>query len=221
MILRLKVSLAFLKKPRATKLLFGGNVLNLLKLNAAKYPNLPVSLATLQADNDALKAGLIAAATGDKVAKAQLKDIINNWNDDFRDTANFISLQANGSAELISMAGFVATKNESKPLQQAGPCKNFSAAPQKAKGRLTAGCATMEDAAAFLYLALPEGATVVKNGNIMAVTMGGSTMYLVADTHRKVIMENLPGKQPLNVSMCAFNRAGCGPLTGSQEVTPQ
>ncbi len=221
MILKLRVSLAFLKKNPASKFIFGSTVLNLLKLNAAKFPNLPVSLATLQADNDALKGGIVAAATGDKEAKAELKNIVDDWNDDFRETANFISQQANGSAELISMAGFVATKRESTPLQQAGACKNFSAAPQKAKGRLTAGCATMENAAAFIYLALPEGATVMQNGNRLTITMGGNTMYLVADTHRKVVMENLPGKQPLNVSMFAFNRAGAGPLTSSQEVTPQ
>jgi hypothetical protein len=34
-------------------------------------------------------------------------------------------------------------------------------------------------------------------------------------------VENVQSKVSLNVTMFAVNRAGAGPLSGSQEVTPQ
>jgi hypothetical protein len=54
-------SLAFIRETPAEKSLFGQNVIDGLTANATTFPNLPVALTELSANNSALSAAVLAA----------------------------------------------------------------------------------------------------------------------------------------------------------------
>src|SRR5688572_2297099 len=115
MVIKKKASLAFIGDAPADKVTYGANAIAELTLNVALFPNLPVSLVNLTAAQSALAAAVPAAATGAYVAKAALVNAEKIWDDDFRQTANYVSAIANGDEEVIIKGGCVATKGESTP----------------------------------------------------------------------------------------------------------
>lgn len=57
--------------------------------------------------------------------------------------------------------------------------------------------------------------------NSPRLTVGDVKVFIEADTHRKIMMQNLSAKTEFNVSMLAFNSAGCGPLSNAQSLLTQ
>ncbi len=221
MTLQVHCSLDFLNEPVPDKLILGGKVILGLTNNTTDLPNPPISIKTLQADTDAMQAAAGLAASGDHTEVAKLTGAVKIWNDDFRQTAIYVSSIANGNLVIIRESGYTPTQSESVPTPLPGVMVNFNVNPEKPKGTFTASADSMHNAAAYLLAAFPDGVTVAQNGDTLIFTVGTTNIYVIVDTHPKIHVGDLPSKVPLNVVMCAVNRAGAGPLTDSQEVTPQ
>lgn len=221
MLLKAKASLEFIQEPVSEKTTLGGSIIDGIINNAQMFPNLPVTTQQLGDDNNALTQAAVAAKTGDHVAIALLTVKEKAWDHDFRDTANYVSVAANGSEVIIRSAGLTPTKTESQPVQPPGQVQNFDVNVIKGSGIFSAECDPMHSADAFIYTAMPDGVTLNYAGDLLTINCNGVEMYIIIDTHRKVNFTSIPGNKTLNVSMYAVNRAGCGPATASQPVTPQ
>jgi hypothetical protein len=51
--------------------------------------------------------------------------------------------------------------------------------------------------------------------------VGDVKVFVEADTHRKIMIQNLSANTEFNVSMPAFNNAGWGPLRNAQSLLTQ
>jgi hypothetical protein len=214
-------SLQFIELSPARKTPLGGNVVTSLTANATTFPALPVTIAQLTAANTALANAIVTAASGDHVAKANLFNAEKAWDTAFRKTANYVSTVANGDEAIIAKGGFTPTKNETQPVQLPEVSKNVAAMPERGRGTISVGCDADINAKAYVYVAAPDGVTVTQDGNMLVIQTGDTKLYVEADTHRKIMMHNLGGGVPLNVSMMALNNAGCGPLSSAQTIIPQ
>ena len=73
---RQQVSLAFMGDAPSHKTPLGQSVIDALTANAETFPNPPVALTELAANNSALIAAVLAAKTGDHTAEANLKSLL-------------------------------------------------------------------------------------------------------------------------------------------------
>jgi len=224
-----RASLAFKQQKPASKATFGNNVTNALKALVPPqkgvqpdFSNLPVPIAELEKLNAALAAAVADALTGNHTAIATLKSTVLEWNEAFTQTANYVTTVAAGDVAAIRSTGFVPTKTESQPKAKPGPTADFKATINGFKGAIIAGAKKAVPAAsAYVYAALPNDASVSYDGNMMIINIAGKTLYISADTRKQTELYNLPSGVPYNVSMYAFNRAGSGPASASQQVIPQ
>jgi len=227
--LKARASLGFKRQKPSSKPTFGDSVINALappvtskKKEALLWEDLPVPVPDLVILNDNLNAAVSDALTGSHTASASVKNAVKEWNAAFTRTANYITTLAAGDEEVIRLAGFVPTKTESQPKQKPGAIVGFKATINGSKGAIIAGTKiATRNSRAYVFAALPEGATVVYNGNTMEISLGGKTIYITVDTRKLTEIYNLPSKTAYNVSMYAINSAGSGPATASQEVIPQ
>jgi hypothetical protein len=214
-------SLAFIKETPAEKAPFGQNVIDGLTANATTFPNLPVPLTELSANNSALAAAVLAAKSGDHIAVANLEEVLKVWDTNFRLTAKYVSLVARGSASIIRLANLVPTKSESSRRQRPGATSNLALTVNGSKGNFTAACPSVTGATSYVFAAAPEGASVTYNGDMMQLTAGDKTFYVVVGTRGRADFTNVPSGDELYVSVYAVNSAGCGPATNGQSVIPQ
>src|SRR5205809_613373 len=77
MIRQSNASLGFTRETPEKKPTTGQSMIDGLSRNPETFPNLPVPLTTLSSNNSDLIDALIAAKTGDRVASANLKTVIN------------------------------------------------------------------------------------------------------------------------------------------------
>ena len=83
-------SLYFKKGKPSAKVAFGANVINALsvtdlnkKIAGFAITDLPIPVADLQAINDELSAAVSEALTGNHAAVANVKNVVQQWNDAF------------------------------------------------------------------------------------------------------------------------------------------
>lgn len=214
-------SMAFTRETPAQKAIFGQNVINGLTTNAATFPTLPVPLTELTANNDALSAAVLAAKTGDYIAVANLRTILKVWNTNFRFTAKYVSLVANGDEGTVRSAGFIPTKSETTPCQKPGAATHLAVSVNGSKGNFSAACPSVAGATSYVFAAVPQGGSVTYNGGMMQITLGDKTFYVLVNTRGKADFTNVPSGAELSVSVYAVNRAGCGPAINGQSVIPQ
>ena len=72
-----------------------------------------------------------------------------------------------------------------------------------------------------MYTAAPDGVSINYNGNVMIITVGEKSVYVIADTAKQTEFFNLPSETSFNVNMYALNSAGSGPATQAQKVVTQ
>jgi len=214
-------SLAFIRETPAEKAPFGQSVIDGLTANAITFPNLPVPLTELSANNSALTAAVLAAKSGDHIANANLKAVLKVWNANFRRTARYVSLVANGDEPTIRLANLVPTKSESTPKQKPGATSHLAIGVNGSKGNFTAACPSVSGATSYVFAAVPEGGSASYNGDMMQLTLGDKTFYVVVATRGKADFTNVPSGDELYISVYAVNSAGCGPATNGQSVIPQ
>ena len=215
-------SLAFLQDSPANKVTTGNHVTDSLTKNAITFPGLPVPVSDLQRVTDDLSKDQSEAKSGDHTAVARLVNTEIKWDGGFKKTANYVTIVADGNEEIIRMAGMEPTKNETQPTVLPITPANFVIKIHDAKGAFDASCDTMHNHAdAYVYVAAPDGVSVNVGNNMMSIAIGDKTVYVVVDTHRQIMFQNVASKQTLHVQMYAVNSAGSGPVTDSKEVTPQ
>ena len=215
-------SLSILKDSPANKVIYGYHMVDSLNKNASAFVNLPVANADLKKLTDELASAGSEAKSGDHTAVARLINGDKAWDASFKKTINYISTIANGNEETIRMGGAIPTQNESHPAALPGQAANYSVKIHDGKGVFDASCDSMHHTAdAFVYVAAPDGVHVTMGNNMVSITIGEKTVYLVVDTHRQHMFQNVPSKQTLNVQMYAVNSAGSGPMTDPKEITPQ
>ncbi len=214
-------SKAFKRKKPDAKVLFGQTVIDSISANPKQFPNLPISTDELQAANDALKDGIVAANSGNHSAVDALPGLIEAWDEAFEKTATYVSGVANGDASLIRLAGFVPTKGETSPAQlPIGPV-DYSATINGKKGAIIANSKnSIPGAKAYAVCAVPTGVDVVFNDNVVEITVDGKTIYFAVDTRKKIEIYDLPSGVSYDISMYAVNTAGSGPAA-TQTVIPQ
>ena len=217
-----KASLAFLQDTPANKVATGNHVTQTLTKNAGTFPNLPLPIDDLKKINDELATSQSEAKSGDHTAVAKLVNTEKRWDSAFRKTANYISTVADGNEEIIRMGGMEPTKNETHPtVFPTAPIK-FTVKIHDGKGVFDASCESMHHSAdAYVYVAAPDGVGVSIGNNMMSINVGDKTIYVVVDTHRQYMFQNVKSKETLNVQMYAVNTAGSGPMTDPKEITPQ
>ena len=217
-----KASLAFLKDSPANKVIYAYHMVDSLNENASKFVNLPFATADLKKLTDQLGTAGSNAKSGDHTATAKLINEEKAWDSAFKKTANYISSVANGDEEIIRMGGAIPTKNESHPITLPAQPANYSVKIHDGKGVFDAACDSMHhEADAYVYVAAPDGVHVTMGNNMVSMTIGEKTVYVVVDTHRQHMFQNVPSKETLHVQMYAVNTAGSGPMTDPKEITPQ
>ncbi len=213
--------LDFIRLPVEKKPGFGNGVTSGLTTYADDFPDLPLKVSELEATNAALTSGITDAQTGNHVAKAGLITLEKAWDAAFRTTGKYVGGLANGDIVLIEKGGFEPTKTETTTPQVPGAVKNFNAEPEKASGTVTVGCDAADGVKGYLFIAAQNGANITQSGNTIVITVGEIKVFVEVDTHRKIMMHNLTAKTEFNVSMAAFNSAGCGPLSNAQNLLTQ
>lgn len=213
--------MAFIGYAPADKTSFGQSVITALTNNAATFPDLPIKLVNLTATNTALADAILAARTGDLVAKATLEAAEKTWNDDFRRTAEYVSFIADGDETTIRLAAFTATKAESTPAQILPAPAGLKIAGISNKGNFIAACKPLPGAKSYVFAALPKGMELSFNGNVMMVTVGDSTAYIAINTRSKATFSGLPSALNMDISVFAVNSAGNGAASNGQSVITQ
>ncbi len=221
MSLPIRVSTAFLRKNPLLKIKAGQLITSGLAAEVSTFSNLPVPLTELESENFKFQTAEKAASGGDKTAIAALKIVESGWISRYRETADYVSMRANGNAELIRKAGFVPTKGERKKKTVPPMMSNLKAAPGGGKGVCAVSCTSSKDISGYLVVAAPEEVTVAMVGDAIELTLNGIKMYVKPTSRRITQLTNLASKQSVCVSMIGYNAAGTGPLTSSIEVTPQ
>ena len=221
-----KASLSFKDISPSNKVGFGRNVVTQLTPIVAKTANaaddLPIPVADLLALTDNLAAAVAAMNQGGKSAGNNLKDAVEEWNAAFTTTANWISMEADGSPTYITDRGFDSTKTTRNKKPVAGGINGFSARVNHSKGAITVGAKNASDYAdGYLFAALPEGVSVEFNGNIMQINTGTSVLYIATSSKKEIDFKALPKGKAYNALMMAFNASGTGPASAPQEVIPQ
>src|SRR4051794_15358946 len=110
-----QVSLAFLDEKPVEQVSLGQMVITGLAEKADTFPNPPVPLETLTETNQALSGAEQAARSGDHAAVENLPIVQKLWQKNFRKTALYVNLVADGDASVIREANLVPTKGETTP----------------------------------------------------------------------------------------------------------
>ena len=215
-----KASLEFTNLNVELKPNFGTGVTTNLETYADEFKALPIAVTDLQDLNAVLTKGVTDAQTGNHIAKSELITTEKNWNAAFKTTANYVTSVAQGDEVIIQKSGFKPTKSESAPPVAPGALENFHAVAENAPGTVTVS-SKAADAKGYLFIAAQNGATVTQDGNMIVITVGDIKVFVEADTNHKLMMHNLTPKTDFNISMLAFNSAGAGPLSASQNLMTQ
>ncbi len=221
MLRRQQASLAFIDETPSQKTPFGQTVINALDDSAGTFSNPPIDLATLTTNNSDLAAAVLAAKTGERTAEANLQNVEKAWNNNFRLTAGYVSIVADGNEATIRLAGFVPTKGETSPAQVPVIPSNLKALLNGNKGSFTASCPAVNGAKAYVFAAVPEGASITYNGDTMMVTAGDKTVHIKVSTRSRAQFANLLSGAQVAVSVYAVNSAGSGAAANGQHVIPQ
>lgn len=219
--LKPKASMLFTKNSIPDKYTFGLQVISKLTENILLFPNLPHSISTLESKNNELHLSASSALGGGTRQIAAMNNAEKNWDKVFRDTANYVSLVAEGDAEKIYKSGFMPTKIESSPVQKPEQPGNFKLIIEQQQGEFFAQCSPMKNVKSFVCVSYPEGVSVSFEGNQMHITTGGKTITVIADTHRRVRFSRMPSGVKQTVQMYAVNNAGIGSSSQGQPVIPQ
>lgn len=214
-------SLDFINLSADRKVPVGTAIINGISNNAEVFANPPVAAADLTTLNQSLSEAIVTARTGDKTAAAALLNIEKQWDVAFRSTAKYVGTVANGNEATIRLGGCTPTKAESNPSQIPGASKNVVVAAEYGHGTISIGCDADAAVKAYLYIAATSGASLQQNGNMIIINAGNETVYVQADTHRRVLLHNVESGVKLNASMLPLNNAGCGPLSNADSVIPQ
>lgn len=221
MLLKQKASLSFIRETASKKISLGENVINALSTNIATFPNPPVAVATLVTSNNDLLVAERAAHSGDHYAVATLQNMEKTWDNNFRLTANYVSIVADGNEATIRLAAFVPTKAETTPVQLPAIPSQLTVLLSGMKGGFNAVANNVSGAKAYVFAAYPEGMEITYNGDVMQIAVGTAVAYLYVGTNRKAQFANIPSGTSLYVSAFAVNSAGCGPAANGQNVIPQ
>ena len=222
-----KASYGFKQDDPATKVAFGQGIIDAVNTDAASpkplFPNLPVKITELQNVNDALAQANANAKSGSVADVAIQENAVKTWDLNMFLTANYVNAVAalsDSPTMVITAAKFVPTKDFTTPHPLPSVSSTLTVYNNGKKGAIIAENQKKIDfAKGYVYTVLPDGATMEYDGDTMKLTMGGLTCYIIADTRRKVEIFNLP-KTPWNVSVCAFNSAGTGPMCPPVTITP-
>lgn len=223
------VSLAFKDFRFSEKNFFGAGVINALSGTNKDgepvinfFPNLPVPLNELKSINDKVGSDLAKARTGLYVAKASLRKSIQAWDNAFSLTARYVNFIAQGSASLILLAGFSTTKTERLPKPKPQMATSFKATIGSNRKSITAGIKkAVDDAAAYVFAAVPDGVNINYNDKSMIIEVEGKQIFINAVTKKKTDFYNMPAGVVYKVSMYAINNAGMGSACNGEHVIPQ
>ena len=188
----------------------------------AKLPNLPIPVTQLTTLNSDLEQKNTAAASGSHSDVAARNTSEKSWIAAFRATANYVNEVADGNKQFILDCGFDATSSESTPKGNTVALANFVAKPLTTSGSVEISNDGQQDADSYLYMLAPTDTVVQQQGDMLVITMGGKTLYLIPDTHHHTTATGLPSAQKLSAYGVALNLNGTGPVTKTgNDVTPQ
>ena len=219
-----QVSLAFLLLLNAKKLTFADNVIDLLTKNAASFPDLPFSVVLLKSINDALRQAVKDAANNGTNEKDLLKKLLIQWKNQFKLTAQYVNLVANGDKTVVDLSGFETTQVDVAALGKDNNTSTIEIAiPSGKKGGFVAKTnSKLRKARGYVYFCMPTDATISQTGNMLQIDMGtGKVITIIAQTSGPATFENLTSKVPVNATVFSFNAAGTSIAATLQEVTPQ
>ena len=218
--LKIKVSLDFLRKKIADKLVKGKLIITGVGNQLAKLPSLPFTVAQLQSSNDDLDKKNQAAAGGDHTAIEQRNASEKIWITEYKSVGNYVSYVANGDAAFISSCGFDATSGQSSspvPVDALGNLQGVAIV--KSPGAIDISNDGQTAARGYAYLVTPTTANVVQQGNTLVITTAaGDVIYLVPDTHHHAVVSGLPSGVAMSLYGAGFNHLGTGNLTQAKDV---
>lgn len=219
-----QVSLAFLLLLNAKKLTFADNVIALLTTNAATFPDLPFSVVLLKSINDALRQAVKDAANNGTNEKDLLKKLLIQWKNEFKLTAQYVNLVANGDKTIVDLSGFETTLTDVSPLPKDDNTSTQEITiPKNKKGGFNSKTNSKgSKAKGYIHISMPTGATISQTGDMFQIDMGaGKIITIIAKTSGIAIFENLASKVPVNTTVFSFNASGTSIAATVQEVTPQ
>ncbi len=221
--LKLHVSFTYLRDTPVNKIAKGKQIINGLTANAAKFPALPQSVAQLTTLNNDLDKTQQAAANGDTVAIMARNSSEKNWVAGYKLVTTYVNYLANGDGNIIKMAGLDTTQGESVPTTKPDALANLNAeAPSNPAGTAIVGNDATRLSKSFVYMLVPPATQMQQQGDLIKITTpAGDVLYLQADTHHHAVMSGLESGKKLSVYGFDFNNKGAGPLTQTNDITPQ
>ena len=222
MTLSVKALLTFIGLTPELKVTFGKGVITGIGNTIAKFTNLPYTILELTGFNNALNTAIASAALGLKTSKSDLKTAIKNWNNAFRQTANYVSVTAAGDENVIINAGFEASKATSSAGVLPTLFLVFKLVASTVKGLFRASVAPIKGVKnlTYVFVSSPAGVVITQINNTLVVTSAGVSTYIKIGTSHAVAFSNLPAI-PMNVTAFGVNNKGMGPMNTSLPITTQ
>ena len=221
MSLELKASKGFLRKAIANKIVDGDIMSAALTENESVFSNLPYKAVDLTKINGQLSADNRTAQSGDKTAIAVLKKTEATWKLMFGKTADMVSVEADGSKEMILQAGMVPTSGTRQKKQKPERSSGLVAKPGKGKGTCAVSVDGQKDVSGYIALVADDSVTMTMVGGVLQIDANGVKIFMKVGSRRTMQFDGLPSVKQYCVSMFTFNSAGSSPLSNSEEMVTQ
>ena len=136
-----------------------------------------------------------------------------------RKQAAYVDRIADGSEVIITSAGFTATDIEPSPVPAPEKPENHRLTHGDQQGTIISDINTLQGSRGYVTVVKDDSAIeIVITGDQMAITIGGNQVVIHAGTKRKATITNLSRGTIYYVSKYAFNAAGRGPDSDTEDI---
>jgi hypothetical protein len=208
MIRKPHVSMDFKELPVSEKVTFGQTVHDDISANAATFVDPDVPPATLLTDNNALKAAIVGAQSGDHQKVAVMYAAEKTWDTTFGTEAEYVDRIANGDEPTILLSGYKATKSETLPavIPETPIVLNVKANPLQ--GSIHVELNYQQGVRNYIFICSSDGTPVTFQINEFLIGENPKVIAIILDTHRKVDFYKLPSRADVYLTVAAQNTAG-------------
>ena len=205
------VSLAFKSETPANKVIFGGNVYDLMTKNADKFSGPDVALDILQGKTTVFSDSIKEASSGDHQKITAMHDAEKDWDTTFDTQAKYVERITKGVASDILLSGFKPTAGSTQPAVKPGVVTGIKITSSQQPGGAHIACDALHGAE-FLYIVSVNVAAITMNNSQFTLSANPGVISFITDTHHKADFTGLTSGIPLYLTIIAFNTAGMGAI---------
>lgn len=204
------VSYDFKRLTIPKKIVFGNNVSEKIATNIATFANPDVPTNLLDNKVKTLADAAKEAKSGDHQKVVAMHDAEKALETTLETEADYVDRIANGDTATILLAGFNATASQTQPAAKPGVVTGIKITVSQMQGAIHVESDPNKNIWAYLYFVSTTPNAIVFDGNQFSMQKNPAVISFITDTHRKVDFTNLPGGQPLYLTVIAMNAVGMG-----------